>query len=308
MTSAALCMNLFRHYILSCPWSVIKACIRKQNTSAANYVPSFIIPNQPICRKMGACSKLRVQARGKEDALLRLLMAMTESPLTHDNDGKVFWPRDEHGYRWTWDIHSYRTSRNPPNATAFWFGDLLRTLYSSRINEEELKALMLLRPSMGVEEMRGQSWKRDCTSAKGQPERNITPFPDKEKLPYSSLLGCIEPHFTDVPKLIPWVAYWPWSKHSQERSARQFFEWKEWNASSIWMPSFLDSTLKCEVKYSSGMCALTLCLWALVRWQRDPWPASGVQSLNLRSVTETFQQPSKCMHCGLFISQDVFHF
>lgn len=57
---------------------------------------SLIIPNQPTCRKMGACSKLRIQARGKEDALLCLLMAMTESPLTHGNDGKVFRPGDEH--------------------------------------------------------------------------------------------------------------------------------------------------------------------------------------------------------------------
>lgn len=39
------------------------------------------------------------------------------------------------------------------------------------------------------------------------------------------------------------------------------------------------------------MCALTLCLQALMRWQRDHWPESGVLGLNLRSVMETFQQP-----------------
>lgn len=175
---------------------------------------------------------------------------------------------------------------------------------------------MLLRPSMWAEEMRGQSWKRDCTSAKGQPERNITPFPEKEKLPYSSLLCCIEPLYTDAPKLITWVAIWTITKHSQVRMTVL-----NWGLYSLWLwMERVKPFLHLDAKFLRlhfkewgqvllrNVCALTLCPWSLMRWQKDQGPESGVLGLNLRSVLETFQQPSKCMHYRLFISQDVFHF
>ena len=107
---------------------------------------------------------------------------------------------------------------------------------------------------------------------------------------------------------------WTITEHSQDRSSWQSltkdyipwdFEWQQWNPSSIWIPYLLDSTLNNEIEHSSEVCALALCLWAMVRWQREIWPESGALGLHLRSVTDTFLQPPKCVHHGLFISQDV---